>query len=1521
MKRPRRSGRDAAPAGDVAVAEPPPADPIRLVLESPADGTRVPLRGRLSGHGWVLAPGRVRKIDVFLDDEPLGRAEAGLIRADLTDLSSRQRATRPGFHFDCAFRPRRPGPAQLRVRAQTDVGAAERSVAIDLVDAAMDAGPDAGTLDPLRLVLEEARLSPAGQLHVRGWCVALRPLRGVEIRLGERVIGRAEIGLPRGDVAGALADYPNAPLAGFALHRSVTPAEAGGELTAVATDGTGLTRSDTIALTAEAETAPQLLATLEEAQIDADGVLRVRGWAVSLTPLEQVRIHLGERSLGPADLLVPRADVGLAYPDYPGSAQGGFVFQARLADMPPPGVLARAVISAAGGVVREVTAPLSPNEPVAGTLPPPASAPVQFFCDSAALTEDGLLRVKGWALCGAGVASVRVYLDDTDLGEATPGEARPDVAHAFPDTPAASNSGFRFTARLGRSCEGEHLVRIVVTGGDGERQETEQPVRAEGHSADLDASGEPQAGIRYFLDQPAIRDGRATETVRGFLSLAGWAFSTAGLAGIEVFVDGRSHGQAHRGIRREDLHAALGVKQALTAGFAMLIPPQALPRGSHVVRVVIRDAAGAVQEIGFSVTCEPDLPEVGPWALRRKLPQAEVDLQEAVLTACDWRPAFVLVLAGSLDGAAQRRRLRATAGSLRMQAWRNWTLVVQAAELPEELTAISEHVRLLPDAAATPLAELLPAAAPGLLAVLTPGDELGEDALLELAVESALDRHAEFLYADERRADPSDGAVRAFFKPDFAPDLLLSGNYIGRPWAAGASVLARAGAVLGDLAEYGEYDLVLRLTESARALRHVPKVLAARGPRALDPPAAERRALARALGRRGIVADIQPGGIAGTWRVRRTVPPGLVSIIIPTAAARGLIETAIASIHAHTPRDRFEIVVLDNIRPDAPDGARWKNWLRRNADAVVDMPGPFNWSRFNNEAVEWARGTFLLFLNDDVQVREDGWLDALLEHAARPEVGAVGPLLLYPDGKVQHAGQFLSGSVGRHAFRFSPAGAPGPFGLAVTQRNVISVTGACLMTRRDVFERLGGFDTQHAVINNDLDYCLRAREAGLSVIYTPYARLTHHEMASRTELPDTFDSGRFRARWGDLFATGDPFFNPNLAQDADDYVPDQEPVAAATVGHPLIAADRVRRILAVKVDHIGDFIAAFPAFRRLKQAFPNAELTVLAAAASQALAHLEPAIDRVIRFDFYHAVSEHGPRNIGRRELEALHAELAPYRFDLAVDLRRQPDTRMLLRHTGARWLAGFDRDNRMTFLDVALEWEGDQARTHKRAHVSEALVALVDAAAAACATDRRLVMPAPEDAGAAAAALLAMAGLDLSGPLVAIHAGAGAENKQWPVENFAALIDRMTAESDLCVVIIGGANEAKLSEALLAAVRRTERVVSLAGRLTLAQLPVLLRACTLYVGNDSGPKHIAAGLGVPTIGIHSGTVDATEWGPLGPAAMGLRREMSCSPCYLAFARDCHRGLACLRGIRVGEVWRNARRLLALRTPPRIGPA
>jgi hypothetical protein len=165
--------------------------------------------------------------------------------------------------------------------------------------------------------------------------------------------------------------------------------------------------------------------------------------------------------------------------------------------------------------------------------------------------------------------------------------------------------------------------------------------------------------------------------------------------------------------------------------------------------------------------------------------------------------------------------------------------------------------------------------------------------------------------------------------------------------------------------------------------------------------------------------------------------------------------------------------------------------------------------------------------------------------------------------------------------------------------------------------------------------------------------------------------------------------------------------------------------------------------------------------------------------------------------------------------------------------------------------------------------------------------------------------------PVDAVQPGVGNVMRQWPAEHFAALIDLMMEKNGVNIVLIGGNEEAELADEVLAQVLRRDGVVSLVGKTSLRQLPELLRACALYIGNNSGPKHIAAALGVPTIGLHSGVVDAIEWGPIGQRAVALRRNMTCSPCYLARLEDCPRNFACMRGLEPTSVQEVAEVLLA----------
>jgi ADP-heptose:LPS heptosyltransferase/GT2 family glycosyltransferase len=1282
-------------------------------------------------------------------------------------------------------------------------------------------------------------------------------------------------------------------------------------------------------------------ATVETARIDERGILRVVGWAASLSAIEQLRVFIGERLVGDAQRDIRRDDVAAMHPDYPNALSAGFLMQQEATDADLAQDAVHVVVQASGGIKRVFTAPLL--RPV--TLRRRAAeTTARLSCDEVMLTDRGQFAIKGWAIASSGVAAITIELDEEVIGTAMPVEDRPDVGNRYPRVPGAPRAGFRFARDLGARFEGEHVVRLTVRGQGGEENAIFQPVavrvtqEAAGAPAAAATPGEP---VRLHLDAPAVKDGVAIETVRGFMSLNGWAFGREKLAGIDVFVDGQLQGHAHHGIRRDDLQTAFPDYDALLAGFAMIIPPQVMKPGMHDVRVVARDGEGRTREIEFSVRAEKAASGPGPWMLRSKLPQAEIDLQHDILAARHYAPCWTLLLsARAEDGPA----LLETIESLRLQAYETWRLIVLAedaaalaaldtamldARLPE---AVRQRLRIVPAQPDRTLAAWAAesGAAVNFLAPLAPGDILGEDALLELSVESAIDPRADFLYSDERRIDPADGEDKAFFKPDFSPDLLLSTNYIGRLWAASPALLEVAGLREGDLPASGEYDAVLRLTEGAQAIRHVAKVLCATAP----PPKAgrgearalERRALRQAMRRRGIRGDILAGPVSGSYRIKRDIrhaantTGGKISIIIPTNAARDLIKTAITSIRAQTAWPDYEIVCLDNILPDAPpERQECKVWIADHADRVVEIREKFNWSRFNNIGARAAKGDYLLFLNDDIEVLDPLWLHGLVEHAQRPEIGVVGPQLLYPDGRVQHAGVFLARHAARHAFRFYPRDEPGPFGLALTQRDVISVTGACMLMRRAVFDELGGFDEKHAVVNNDLDFNLRVRRAGRGVVFTPAVSLVHHEMVSRSKLADTYNSRHFERDWGDLFLKGDPFFSRYFSPDYDDYLPDSEPVRVFAAGHPLVARDKIKKILAVKVDHIGDFITAFPAFRRIKERFPAAELTVLAAKASLSLAAMEPAIDRVIEFNFFHARSEKGRLAVMKKELAALAARLAPERFDLAIDLRRQPDTRPILQHSGARWLAGFQRNYEHPWLDIAVEFEGDIALHWKRSHVTDSLNGLVDAVSAHCEADRRIIRD-PVDREAARQLLArVLARLETTiapdRPVVCVHTGAGSVNKQWPAASFAGLIDLLAGEANAEIMIIGGPDESAFAQSVIKLARRRDAVKNLVGRTGLRDLPSVLRAADLYVGNDSGPKHIAAATGVPTIGIHSGSVDSGEWGAVGPHALTIRRDMTCSPCYLARVADCHRGLACLDGIRVRDVFAACLRMLALAAP------
>ncbi len=1027
-----------------------------------------------------------------------------------------------------------------------------------------------------------------------------------------------------------------------------------------------------------------------------------------------------------------------------------------------------------------------------------------------------------------------------------------------------------------------------------------------------------------YLESPVVQNGAVKTPISGSMVITGWALIPPGVASIAISLDGKAVAVAQHGMRRDDVAAVFPSRaDALMSGFATLVPHALLPTGRHTIGISLRDNLGNVEQVSFLVDVE-DIPEgQGNWTLRKKVGLAELQHQLSALARLRTVPSFQVVLPLS-PSAAELPAIGLTLRSLRDQVYPHWQLKILtkpgkavasqlrkfvSREIPdlddriewivsgrrdEGFVAARKHVR-----GAT--------RRPQSVVPLSAGDVLGCDALLELALALACNPSADFVYSDEQCISPVTKRMDVSFKPKWSPDLLLSGNYIGRVWCADVDVFARAGVSLQNWNELSEFDLVLRLTEAARCIDHVAKVLCKRTSKVLETVKSERSALASAIRRRGFEAEIEKGCAPHLYRVKRTrLTQGLVSIIIPTCASRGLIKVCIESLRKKTTYRNYEIICIENIPPEQNE---WKPWVRSNADKVLSSAEPFNWSRYNNLAAEQASGEFLLFLNDDVEVLHGDWLDAMLEHAQRPEVGVVGARLLYANRSVQHVGLVLTETVGRarHLFRHAQEDDPGYFGWALTQRNVIAVTGACLLTRTEVFNALGRFDEAHQIVNNDLDFCLKSWSSGLLNVITPYATLVHHELASRGGMGDVCDAIGFDSRWRETFLLGDPYLNPNLSRQTDGVVPELESVRAVFPSRPLFSRDSIRNILVVKLDHLGDCITSLPALRKLKNYFPKATITVLSSSATQAIWRAEPVVDRVETFDFFHVRSGDGRKQVSKKQLAALGQLLGQDYFDIAIDLRKSPDSRYVLEYCNARFSAGFDQAQQFPWLDISLEWEGDRKFSAKRQNVGDDLINLVDAVAACCAME-------PQPRGLAKRARLTLPPAKqrqlFSKPVVCIHVASGNELRQWPPVRFAELIDLLLSHYAVHILFIGSPVEASIVEQVIGQVRQPEFLVNLVGRVPLSELPALLERCALFVGNNSGPHHLAASLGAPTIGIHSGVVDAREWGPIGPNAVAIQRKMSCSPCYLERINDCPRDVACLKGLSSGEVFQACKRLL-----------
>ena len=440
------------------------------------------------------------------------------------------------------------------------------------------------------------------------------------------------------------------------------------------------------------------------------------------------------------------------------------------------------------------------------------------------------------------------------------------------------------------------------------------------------------------------------------------------------------------------------------------------------------------------------------------------------------------------------------------------------------------------------------------ITLLDHDDALPPFALFEIVNAINLHPDGDFFYSDEDKIS-REGWHRfdPHFKSAWAPDTLRSVNYICHLIAANKKLIEKVGGFRTGFDGSQDYDLVLRCTEQANQIVHIPKVLyhwrshsgSVAGSVDAKPYAGEaaKKAIREHLSRCQIDGSVQRDGANDCYRIVHRMPRRpFVSMIIPNKDHADVLRVCLESI-AHSTYKNYEIVIVENNSRDPETFAYYAEVSKDPAVRIVPWNRPFNYAAATNFGVQHSSGEMLLFLNNDMEVINRDWLESLLEHAVRNDVGAVGAKLYYPNGAIQHGGVVIGlGGIAGHIGVAFPPNDSGYMRRLQMVHNLSAVTAACLMTPRTAYHKVGGLDERFVLAFNDIDYCLKLRQQDYLVIWTPYSELYHFESLSRGFEDTPEKQARFQSeinlfveKWSDVLDSGDPFYSPNLSLEYHDW--------------------------------------------------------------------------------------------------------------------------------------------------------------------------------------------------------------------------------------------------------------------------------------------------------------------------------------------------------------------------------------------------
>lgn len=451
--------------------------------------------------------------------------------------------------------------------------------------------------------------------------------------------------------------------------------------------------------------------------------------------------------------------------------------------------------------------------------------------------------------------------------------------------------------------------------------------------------------------------------------------------------------------------------------------------------------------------------------------------------------------------------------------------------------------------------EALSASTGDFVTFLDHDDKLSPFALYEIVNAINKNADADFFYSDEDILSfNGKKRLKPHFKPDWSPDTLRSYNYITHLTVIRRDLLEKIGLFREGFDGSQDYDLILRAAEHAKKIIHISKVLyhwrESKGSAAGNPFAklyaydAAEKVLSEHLLRICLKGEVHISPLWGTYMINYMIEGNpKISIIIPNNNHAETLKKCISSILDKSTYKNYEIIIVENNSDEKEIFSYYKEMSRLNNIKIAAWNNPFNYSAVNNYGVTHSDGDILLFLNNDTEVINNDWLQRMLEHAQRKEIGAVGAKLYYPNYTIQHAGVILGiGGVAGHSHKDYDGNDFGYYNRLKIVQNLSAVTGACLMMRKEVFDQVEGFDESYPYAFNDVDLCMKIRDKGYLIIFTPHAELYHYESKTRgyEDTPQKLkrfykEIELFKQKWGNILEKGDPYYSSNLTLDREDF--------------------------------------------------------------------------------------------------------------------------------------------------------------------------------------------------------------------------------------------------------------------------------------------------------------------------------------------------------------------------------------------------